>query len=399
MIATLLRIGRINLRRDRAAQTMVFAVPIAFFSIFAIIFGGQRESTRAPRFPIAIVDEQRSEASRDLIAALRRDSSLTVRESVAVAGAGNENRRAARPLDRGAATRMVHDGELPVALILPRGWEPSRPGASGGGARAEVLSDPSDPLARGAVIGMLQHAGARRWMRSFAPSSRADSADDQFGLPVPATIQDVAGPQRRDSRRMIAYYAAAIAVMFLLFSSSSGGGSLLDEQDSSTLERLLNTDLGMTRVLAGKWLHLTLLGMLQVTVMFTWGMIAFRLDLLRHLPGFVIMTACAAAAAAAFGLVLATACRSRQQLSGFSYIIILSMSAVGGSMFPRFLMTPAMQKAGLFTFNAWALDGYLKVFWYEKPLSSLAPQVSVLIGLTAVFLVIARALARRWETV
>jgi ABC-2 type transport system permease protein len=262
-----------------------------------------------------------------------------------------------------------------------------------------VLSDPSDPLARGAVIGMLQRAGARRWMRSFAPSSRADSADDQFGLPVPATIQDVAGPQRRDSRRMIAYYAAAIAVMFLLFSSSSGGGSLLDEQDSSTLERLLNTGLGMTRVLAGKWLHLTLLGMLQVTVMFTWGMIAFRLDLLRHLPGFVIMTACAAAAAAAFGLVLATACRSRQQLSGFSYIIILSMSAVGGSMFPRFLMTPAMQKAGLFTFNAWALDGYLKVFWYEKPLVSLVPQVSVLIGLTAVFLLIARTLARRWETV
>ncbi len=32
-------------------------------------------------------------------------------------------------------------------------------------------------------------------------------------------------------------------------------------------------------------------------------------------------------------------------------------------MFPRFLMSETMQQFGLVTFNAWALDGYLKVFW------------------------------------
>jgi len=49
------------------------------------------------------------------------------------------------------------------------------------------------------------------------------------------------------------------------------------------------------------------------------------------------------------------------------------------------------------TFNAWALDGYLKVFWRELPLTSLAPQLGVLAGLTVVFLGAARVLARRWE--
>jgi ABC-type multidrug transport system permease subunit len=34
------------------------------------------------------------------------------------------------------------------------------------------------------------------------------------------------------------------------------------------------------------------------------------------------------------------------------------MSAIGGSMFPRFLMPDAMQKAGLWTINAWAIDGF-----------------------------------------
>ena len=56
-----------------------------------------------------------------------------------------------------------------------------------------------------------------------------------------------------------------------------------------------------------------------------------------------------------------------------------------------------MQKVGLLTFNAWALDGYLKVFWRQPPMWELWPQVLVLSRLTVVFLGIARMLARRWE--
>ncbi len=54
-------------------------------------------------------------------------------------------------------------------------------------------------------------------------------------------------------------------------------------------------------------------------------------------------------------------------------------------MFPRFLMSETMQKLGLVTFNAWALDGYLKVFWREAPLvDALAPGLAVLVALTTV---------------
>ena len=111
------------------------------------------------------------------------------------------------------------------------------------------------------------------------------------------------------------------------------------------------------------------------------------------------MTLMSAAAVASFGLLLATACKTRAQLSGLSTIVILSISAIGGSMFPRFLMSPAMQKFGLVTFNTWALDGYVKVFWREARIVELWPQVLVLAGFMTVFLVTARWLARRWEAV
>jgi len=61
---------------------------------------------------------------------------------------------------------------------------------------------------------------------------------------------------------------------------------------------------------------------------------------------------------------------------------------------PRFM--PLMQQMGLVTFNAWALDGYIKVFWRNVPLMELWPQVVVLLTLAAVFVTTARWLARRW---
>jgi hypothetical protein len=53
-----------------------------------------------------------------------------------------------------------------------------------------------------------------------------------------------------------------------------------------------------------------------------------------------------------------------------------------------------------------ALDGYLKVFWYDDPTHTviqaalrLWPELSVLAVTTVLFLAIARLLARRWEVV
>ena len=133
--------------------------------------------------------------------------------------------------------------------------------------------------------------------------------------------------------------------------------------------------------------------------MFVWGALVFGLDLFtaRHLTGFAIMTVTTAGAAAAFGLLLASSCRTRAQLTGIASVLILVMSALGGSMFPRFLMPESLQRIGLATFNAWALDGYQKVFWYENDVAGLVPQLSVLWVMTIVFLGGALVVSRRWN--
>ncbi len=433
MIPTLIGIGLINLRRDRVVQAMTFFLPIVFFSIFAGVFGSQGRDTM-DRVRVAVVDEDQTSASRRFVVALQKEGSLRVRTAARPAGA--DAKAAEVPLDRDRATDLVRDGDLPVAIVLPAGFGAGFGSFDTTRKAIELLSDSSDPIASQVISGLLQKTAmtaapdlmARQGLSMFekyggpmtprqkqaldswqqtlqGDSAVADSAGggspgaggSTLGSAVGVKIVDVLG--ERKTNPIISFYAAGIAVMFLLFSASGAGGTLIEEVESGTLERLLTSRASMGTVLAAKWIFITLLGGVQIVVMFVWGMLVFQLDLLPHLPGFFVMTFFTAGAAAGFGLVLATLCKSRQQLGGLSTILILTQSALGGSMFPRFLMPENIKKLGNFTFNAHALDGYQAVFWRDARLIELWPHVAVLAALTAVFLTVARLLARRWETV
>lgn len=425
MIRTLLNISFTNLRRDRVAQAMTFLLPVLFFSIFANVFGAQRDPTK--KVSVAVADEDQSAFSKRLVKALAAEGGLAVRLTASKDGTGD-------PLTRTTAEKLVRDGNIPVAIVLPQGLGANVKffGSGADGPKVQLLADVSDPIAPQLVQGLLQKVSftaapdrmADQGLQVFTQyagglTSAQQSSLDQWksqlaredaeaesmkksvaaNVGIPIEMVNVLQPSPvNGGDSLVSFYAAGVGVMFLLFSCSSGAGTMLEEEESGTLGRLIGSRAGMGGVLLGKWIYLWLMGAMQLTVMFIWGAVVFHLPLMSHIPGFITMTFVTAGAAAAFGMVLATACRTRQQLGGISTIVILTMSALGGSMFPRFLMSETMQKMGLVTFNAWALDGYINVFWRDARVIELWPQVGVLVVLTAVFMTLARWFARRWET-
>jgi ABC-2 type transport system permease protein len=421
------RTSLLALRRDRAAFVLSFILPLAFFSIFAVIFGGQHDST--PRVKLILVDEDKSEASRDLVRGLSRESSLNVFTHPEPSG-----KNAPVPPDYTAATAeaAVKGGEAPVALVIPSGFgqHPVGFGPDSKATPIQLLNDSSDMIAPQVVIGMLQKAAftsmpaimaqqgmqySERYLGAYTPAQRAQMQSALDGLRkiqsnmenssssgsgfsasiIAVNTRSIVGDNKHNS--MISFYAAAIGVMFLLFTASGSAGALLDEAESGALDRVLSSRITMTRLLAGKLLFSTLLAFMQLVAMFLFGWAFFKLDFFPHLAGFTIMGIATAFAVAAFGLLLASACHTRAQLGALSTLLILIMSSVGGSMFPRYLMPENIQKAGLFTLNAWAIDGFTKVFWYQQPLLDLWPQVGVLLGAGIVLFLVARRVARRWE--
>lgn len=449
MIRTILRIQWLHLKRDYVALGLTFVLPIVFFTIFAAIFssmgggGGGPGPTR-----IIVVDQDRSEVSGRFAAELENLEALRIYR----APRPTDETPEPSPYTRETALKEVRGGTVSAAVILPAGFGATYGEFATPGEPVEIIYDAANPLAQHLVGGLIQAAAFRAapdilmqkgvtyldefgggltsdqqaaidrilpYLRGEQPWEELDSAAgvapeaageaELTGLVrVKATDARAAGEiEEERTPSIVAYYAAGIGVMFLLFSMAGAGGSLLEEEEGGALERVLTSNTSMTTLLLGKWIFFGLMGFLQVIVMFVWGALIFDLDLFttNHLVGFLVMSLVTAAAASGFGIVLAAICRSRAQLSGISTVVILVMSALGGSMVPRFIMPDFMKTTSLFTFNGWALDGYLKVFWHDDPTAGLAqslgnllPQLLVLGALAAVFLVAARLFARRWET-
>ena len=455
MISTLMRISWLNLKRDRIALVLTFVLPVVFFTIFAWIFGNMGTGGGGGERSVIVVDEDESEISGRFVQAVDDQPSL----KVITAPPATEDNPDPAPYTRETVTAAIRAGDHSVAIVIPQGFGAQFGTFMGESEPVELIYDASNPYARFSTAGLLQAAammtapdilmqrgvgylgqyggaltpeqqsavdeflpylrGEQPWEELTGEEEEAGgegatedgACDDDDGSSADAGFAGLVDIKATDVRGeeydIVAYYAAGVSVMFLLFSMAGAGSSILEEEETGTLERLLSSNVSMSTLLASNWLFFAALGFIQVAVMFIWAALFFDLELLtvKRLIGCVVMTVATCTAAAAFGIIFATACRSRAQLGGLSTIVILIMSALGGSMVPKFAAPAVFKITGLFTFNGWALDGYLKVFWHDDPttslqqaLWSLAPQLAVLIGMTIVFLFVARLLARRWET-
>ncbi len=105
MIATMLRIGWLNLKRDGLALALTFVVPIALFSVFALVFGSMDEGTqRSVR--VAVLNRSASPRAEALVAGLNGMDSLEVLELTPDAPPGTAEER-------------VRLGQVSLAVVIP----------------------------------------------------------------------------------------------------------------------------------------------------------------------------------------------------------------------------------------------------------------------------------------
>jgi ABC-2 type transport system permease protein len=438
VILAIIKCRFLTLLRDRVSLLLVFVLPIIFYAIFAGIFGSMGDGGKIGTGILAlIVDQDDTPQSRALTKALKQAGN-----GLRVSTTWTKN-DVSHPWTLERARKRVMQSDAEAAIVLPKGM-----GISFTGDHlpvVQVLVDPSNPIARTMVPGLLQQAamiGMRSdmirsgmnqlefWSGELTPKQReamdrietlmsqetdtdgetteASGAANTQGTLLPVNVEDAAARDTGGAARsMTVYYAAGIGVMFLLFSLAGASGAILDDKDAGILDRMFFTPLGISRLIIANWIWLTILAVNSMFILFLFATLVFEFGpwTWPRLIAWLVLTTIASSAAAALAMLLAAICTTRAQLAGISTIVILAMSAVGGSMIPRFIMPPAILDISWYvSFNAWAVEGYLDIFWYTPQeaifatiFSRLAPILGVLIGMTVVFLIIARLLARRWE--
>ncbi|MBL8863871.1 MAG: ABC transporter permease [Planctomycetes bacterium] len=386
--------------RDRAALGMSFALPLVLATIFGAALSSMAGGGRAQRVEVAFEDLDGSAESQALQADLARSAALTLQVRTEVRA-------------------RVQRGAEPAAILVPAGFgEDVRAGRK---PRIVLYRDPAKEIELQILTGslvpvLMRSAGPgvakelmRRGMEAMGfPAGMRAAAESMFdGSKQPADgggetsnpfdfskdgasalglhVEDVAGGVNAGRKAAAGAHAiAGIAVMMLLFGLTACGGTILEEAQSGTLQRVQLTPHAGASILLGKALFTMSVGLAQLVVLFAYGGLVFDVPVLRAPGALLVHSGATAAAAAGFGLLLAVSCRTRKQLEGLSTLLILTMSALGGSWFPLAVVPAWFRTIGHFTLNAWAMDGYQGVLWYGKDLGGIALEVAVLLSIAAV---------------
>jgi ABC-2 type transport system permease protein len=171
------------------------------------------------------------------------------------------------------------------------------------------------------------------------------------------------------------------AMMFLLFSITASATSLFDERNSGVTLRILSAPVSRTDILWSKYLYNISLGIVQLLILFFAGYIFFNINIFTNFGNLLLVIICSAAAATAFGMVLAAFSKTTAQANGLGTFLILTMSAIGGAWFPTFILPPFIQVLSKFTIVYWSIEGFLQVLWNGASLVEILPTVGILLGI------------------
>jgi ABC-2 type transport system permease protein len=311
--------------RDRGTLISLFVMPLVFMGVLGSMFTG-RDETREPR-AIAVH--------------LEPGDALADRAVRTIEASGLFRARTLPSADR--VRRAVADEEVVAGIVFPPGFAPlaGRPGEL-------VIDTAASPEVRGPIEGALGGLVARSLAGADLPPVLV--AKSPPGIKPP-----LAGASA------FQLFVPGSAVLFGFFLALTVGISFVHERRSGTFRRLLAAPVRRPVVLLAKLVPYYLVGLAQMGFLFGLGVLAFGMEVGGSPVGLALLTAAVVFAAVSLGLFIASFGGTERQVGAIGSVCLLVMGLLGGCMVPRALMPASMQKVGLFTPHAWALDGYYDV--------------------------------------
>ncbi len=380
--------------KDRRAVMLTFLMPTILITVFALAFGsGGGDDVR--QIPLLVCDQDNTSFSKKTISDIDSVKMILVipcKYDSAINLIKTGKRTSVLIIGKGFSDSVKHLKKLPLefqydaARVQETGILQSLvPKAMYNSAGKEMTKEYF-----GSRLQLLDSVSRYKVFAALALSSQLGNRNDDKTLDDLMKIKTTSVIAAKVGNVGLVQAVAGTAVMMLLFSLTGMGGGLLDEKEQGTLKRLLYSPIHPAEILLGKMMASIIVAAFQLSVMFIFASLVFHLHIMDKMLPLGILIFATAVACSGFGVFLATIARSRSQLQGMSTLIILSMSVIGGSMVPIFLMPTWMQNISVVSINYWSIQGFYDILWRQLPTTDILflTRVGVLlaIGITLTLL-------------
>ncbi len=395
--------------RDIRAVLLVFLLPIVLITLFGLAFGGLSgsESDEAPT-RIYAADLDQTPLSHEVIAEL---DSL---DEISITMIGFEEGKNA-----------IMDGKRIAMLTLYKGFADSVD--QGKKEPMELFYDEARKMEAGLIqyaliSNLMEILGSKTIRKKILTSlhrrypdidpSIMSTIEEEVNMQFEPESDTVAGSggnimdemgglevtalsRRKSVNWALIQSFAGTAVMMLLFSVAAMGTSILAEREDGTLKRLMYSPIHPMAILFGKMVNAMFIAILQLIVMLIYTWLILGLNIGYNLFYLFLVIVATAFACSSFGIFIAAISTSRKQAESLSTIIILIMSAIGGSMIPIFIMPAFMQKMAVVSVNYWSIQGFYDVLGRDAGFLQLLPRLGMLLLIGIVMSLISASLFRR----
>ncbi|MCD4806534.1 MAG: ABC transporter permease [Methanococcoides sp.] len=367
--------------RDRNALILMFILPMVIISVAGLALGGSFSQDIG--IDVLIVDLDNGEISKGFVEFL---------EDIDILDVDMES-------NEFAARERVRNQEYGRLIIIPHGFtETVRKGQD---SKILIITDPTEEdqntvvekIVEGYASRISTNVVAVKTVAAYGvPVYSEEQIDqvvdvaEQFTQPPPVQVVTESTSSRLEEFTPFTQYVPGFAVMFLLFTTIGVGAvSLLKERESGTLRRLVTAPISKPEIIGGKIASTFFRGFVQLTVLMAFGHVAFGLDLGSSMVALIVLISAITLASTGLGLLVAVLVTTKDQADSVSNMIVLIMSAIGGSWWPLFIEPQFMQDLARLTITAWAMEGFYDLFYFDLGLAGILKEVGVLLLMAILF--------------
>jgi ABC-2 type transport system permease protein len=390
--------------KDRGSLIVLFLLPLLFVVAFSGALGAIGQGQEDTRIALPVVDLDGGQAAASFLASLDAAGGVSVQPyTEAEAAALLDENEIARLLTIPAGFTARMAGGQPTSLRLVNG--PNADPEETEAVRLVVDGVVRDMSLEAQILSALQQmgemqAGGGQGAMAFSVERMQAQAQSQFdrsqAQPLVSVAQRLPGQEAEVEQQpdLKAFTLPGMTVLFVFMTAQTTARSIYDEKKLGSFRRLLAAPMGKAAILGGKVLRNWLTGLLQVAVIFAFGIYGLRLfgmtpaslgpRPLLTLVAVLLVTLCSSA----LGILIAALARTEGQIGGISTLLMWVLGVLGGAFVPLFLLEQFLGPVPMLVPHYWANRTLVDLMVRGLGFADVALDLAVLAGFSALFFAI-----------